>query len=118
MILDHCIASLPAEGCGLIALSGPQVVAVYPTDNASSSPDEFEVPAADHFRALTDAEDHGWMLGGSFHSHPQGEAAPSPRDVAGALEPNWAYLVVGMAAEPVIRAWRIVSGEVTEIRLY
>lgn len=114
-ILDHCRAAFPREGCGLFAVSGSVVTAVYPTGNDAEGTDRFTVPPAEHHAALVDAEGLGWELGGSFHSHPRGEAVPSARDITGALDPGWIYLVVGRAED--LRAWRIAAGEASEIRL-
>ena len=75
------------------------------------------VPPDEHYRALSHAEARGWRLGGSFHSHPRGDAVPSERDVEGALDPDWRYLVVSLAGEERIRGWRIRSGIVEEIEL-
>lgn len=116
-ILDHCAAAAPAEGCGLFAVFDGVVRAVYPTGNDAVGLDSFVVPPTEHYAAFEHAEEHGWELGGSFHSHPRGEAVPSPRDIADALDPQWIYLVVGPEAEPLMRAWRIRSGTVFEVAL-
>lgn len=115
-IITHCLAALPNEGCGLFAVDGDRVVAVYPTSNQSPSPVSYTVPPDEHFAALEDAESRGWRLGGVFHSHPYGSAELSMVDLQAAIEPEWAYLVVGMRGEPEIRAWR-VSGEVEEMEI-
>lgn len=102
-IIDHCISELPNEGCGLLAMSGDEIVDVYPTSNEDQSPRSYTVPPGEHFAALTDAEARGWRLGGVFHSHPSGPAQMSDEDRDKALEPSWVYLVVGLAgAEPEI----------------
>ncbi len=90
-------------------------MAVYPTGNDATGLDLFTVPPAEHYAAWADAESRGWALGGSFHSHPSGTAQPSSRDVAAALDPEWAYLVVDGQGD--VRAWRIVAGQVSEIAL-
>lgn len=96
-IIDHCLAELPNEACGLLAMDGDQVVKVYPTTNADASPSSYTIPPEEHFDALTDAESRGWEIGGVFHSHPGGPARMSSVDVERALEPGWVYLVVGLA---------------------
>ena len=116
-IFDHCLAAVPNEGCGLFAVDGRDIVAVYPTTNSEQSPTGYTVPPEQHLAALEDAESHDWELGGVFHSHPTGSARPSMVDVMGALDPEWIYLVVGLAGEPAVRAWRIRDREVEEIIL-
>lgn len=116
-IIEHCIAELPNEGCGLIALDGELMVRVYPTDNLDQSSTGFTVPPEQHYAALTEAEASGLELGGVFHSHPNGTARPSVVDVRTALEPEWVYLVVGLRRDPEIRAWSIRNGEVHEVPL-
>jgi proteasome lid subunit RPN8/RPN11 len=105
-IVDHCLAALPNEGCGLLAMDGDRVVRVYPTGNDETSPTSYTIPPREHFDALTDAESRGWRLGGVFHSHPNGPARMSATDLAQALEPDWVYVVVDLAGEkPEIAAW-------------
>lgn len=117
-IIDHCLSELPNEGCGLIAMDGDEVVAVYPTGNDDGSSTGFTVPPEEHFAALTDAESNGWKLGGVFHSHPNGPAEPSMADIQSALDPEWLYLIVGLSGkEPVVRGWRIKEGTVEELSL-
>ena len=118
LIIDHCVLALPNEGCGLIASDEDgHVVAVYPTGNQDDLPSGYTVPPEEHFAALRDAESKGWELSGVFHSHPQGSAKPSMVDVAAALDPEWLYLVIGLQAEPLIRAWRIEQKEIEEVSL-
>lgn len=116
-MIDHCLEAAPNEGCGLFAVSGPDIVRVYPTDSADPSPSGYTVPPEEHFSALEDAEGQGWELGGVFHSHPDGSAEPSMVDVMGALDPNWVYVVVGLSGEPRVRAWRIRDSQIDEVFL-
>ncbi len=116
-IVEHCESWQPNEGCGLIAMDGDTVTAVYPADNELASPTGFTIPPQQHVNALLDAEANGWRLGGVFHSHPNGPAVPSEIDIHGALDPEWVYLVVGLAGEVEVRAWSIMNGEVAEISL-
>jgi len=98
-IVDHCIAELPNEGCGLLAMDQGQVVRVYPTRNEDASPHSYTIPPREHYDALVDAEENGWEIGGVFHSHPHGPAEMSSVDRAKALDPEWLYVVVGMGAD-------------------
>ncbi len=104
-IIDHCLAALPNEGCGLLAMEGHRVTKVYPTSNQDASAWSYTVPPEEHYRALVDAESQGWRLGGVFHSHPDGPGMMSATDLERALEPDWVYVVVGLKAEPSLGAW-------------
>lgn len=95
-IVDHCVRALPNEGCGLLAVHEGRVMKVYPTPNEDASPVSYTIPGDHHYRALKDAERHGWELGGVFHSHPNGRAAMSSVDVERAVATDWLYVVVGL----------------------
>lgn len=117
-ILEHSRAELPNEACGLLAGEGAGIRRLYCVSNADASPVSYTIDPAGHFAALQDAEKNGWELIGAFHSHVDGPAYPSPTDVAGAAEPDWAWLVVGpITGAPEIRAYRIVAGEIVEQEL-
>ncbi|HUG31631.1 MAG TPA: M67 family metallopeptidase [Acidimicrobiia bacterium] len=105
-IVDHCIASLPDEGCGLLALDGERVMKVYPTGNDDGSPWSYTIPPQDHYDAVVDAESNGWEIQGAFHSHPSGPAQMSPTDLERALRPGWVYVVVGLGGSPAMSIWR------------
>ncbi len=114
-VIDHCVSELPNEGCGLFAMSGDQVVKVYPTANLAKSPIGYRVPPEAHIAALADAEASGWVLGGVFHSHPMGRATLSMTDVQTAMEPAWLYLVLGLRGEPELRGWSVRDGAIDEV---
>lgn len=98
-IIEHCRRELPNEGCGLLAVNDGEVVAVYPTSNQDASPTAYTIPPEEHYRVLVDVESRGWTIGGVFHSHPEAPAVFSQTDLDQALEPNWLYVVVGLAGE-------------------
>lgn len=105
-ILEHCLAALPNEACGMLAMDGDRVVKVYPTGNDDTSPVSYTIPPQEHYEAVVDAESNGWEIRGAFHSHPSGPARMSETDLARALEGGWIYLVIDLAGrEPVITAW-------------
>lgn len=107
----------PEEACGLLAADASgRLRMVYCLTNRDRSPRRFTVDPTEHFHAMRHAERNGWELAGSFHSHPASRPYPSPTDVAGALDPEWLYVIVGMETpqHPEIRAFRISNGRVTE----
>jgi proteasome lid subunit RPN8/RPN11 len=114
-IVAHAAFCLPDEACGLLAAGDDgRLRMAYCLSNATPSPSAYTIDPAEHFRCLRHAEAQGWHLAGVFHSHPGGEAYPSPSDVEQALEPDWLYVVVGPAAEPGVRAFWIRGGTVAE----
>jgi [CysO sulfur-carrier protein]-S-L-cysteine hydrolase len=117
IVLDHCLAAMPHEGCGLLAINGDQVAGVYPTDNQDASASSYTIPPQQLYEAVMDAESRGWEVGGVFHSHPAGPAAMSGTDLARVTDPAWLYLVVSLAGpEPVVVGWRNGSEVVVSSR--
>jgi proteasome lid subunit RPN8/RPN11 len=116
-MVAHAQYCFPEEACGLIALDGDQMLRmVYATTNVDRSRVRFTVSAAEHFGAIQHAERQGWTIAGSFHSHPQSPAFPSARDIAGALDPEWLYVVVGLGDDhPELRGFRIRDQQVSEV---
>lgn len=117
-IVAHTRAAVPDEGCGLLAGTGSRVEVVYPTANEDASPVSYRVDSRDQWRAMRDAESRGLDVLGCFHSHTHSDAYPSVTDVAQAFYPEWVYVIVGLGeSEPVLRAFRIRSGEVVGVPL-
>ena len=104
--------------CGLVAgpPDGGRVARFYPCRNAAASARVYTIDPHDHLRAERDAEDHGWEVLGVVHSHTHTAAYPSPTDVAQAPDPGWHYAIVSLRddADPSLRSYRIVDGDVTE----
>lgn len=105
-MIDHCVESLPFEGCGLLAVSDREIIEVYPTSNADRSPVAYTVPPGEHYQAVLDAESRGLEINGVFHSHPQGPPVLSLTDLEGLVHPSWLYVVIGLSGTPSVRAWR------------
>lgn len=62
------------------------------------------------------AENAGGDLIGVWHSHTHTEPYPSTTDIRQAFEPSWCYVLVGLSTSPpVLRAYRIVGGTVSEV---
>lgn len=118
-IIEHCLAGVPEEACGLLGgLPSDSVVDAtlcWPARNLAASSTLYELDPADHLRADREAESKGLEIVGVFHSHTHTEAYPSPTDVARAPDPDWHYVLVSLAGEePVVRSFRIREGVITE----
>lgn len=118
-MIAHAEFCLPEEACGLMAFDDADTLRmVYATTNLDRSEVRFTVAPEEHFGAIRHAESCGWRIGGSFHSHPESAAFPSARDIAGALDPGWLYVVVGLAnGVPEVRGYRIRDYAVSEVSL-
>jgi proteasome lid subunit RPN8/RPN11 len=118
-IETHARWAFPQEACGLIASDGDgDLRMAYCLTNIEQDPNRYTVDPAEHFAAQRHAERNGWQIAGAFHSHPRSAAIPSAHDVAGALDPNWIYLIAGPVGEQVpINAFRIRSGIVTDLEI-
>jgi len=129
-IVDHARRDYPNEACGVVigtahAADGGRALRFEPATNAAASPYRYEIDSADLLRltlAADDADEAFWAI---VHSHVRSSARPSPTDVGLAFYPDALYVLVSLAgseadlatAEPDIRAWRIVGGEVSEVEL-
>lgn len=118
-IVAHARFCMPEEACGLLAVDEQRRLRMaYPTTNVERSAVRFTVDPREHYQAIRSAEARGWRIGGAFHSHPESAAFPSARDIAGALDPSWLYLVVGMGdGFPDLRGFRIRESKVDEVML-
>jgi proteasome lid subunit RPN8/RPN11 len=124
-IIGSCYDGLPDEACGLLV--GPLDAGGQPTGvitqarpcrNADASARTYTVDPRDMLAAMRAAEASGDEIVGVWHSHTHTDAYPSPTDVRQAVDPVWWYPIVSLRdGEPVMRAYRIVHGEITEGRI-
>ncbi len=119
-IVAHARAEWPRECCGLIAGKDRRPTRLYRLTNVAPGNVFYEIDPRElydlEFRQLP-AE--GWDVVAIYHSHPASEAYPSATDVALAGWPDAFYVICSLATpdSPVIRAFRIVDGEITEVQV-
>lgn len=112
-MLVHAENCHPEESCGLLAMDrSGRIRMAYPLTNSLRSSTNYTIEPREHFKALRHAEAQGWEIGGVFHSHPHSGAHPSPTDVRLAPDPEWLYVIIGMADSPVVRGFRIIQGQI------
>jgi proteasome lid subunit RPN8/RPN11 len=111
-LVEHARAEAPNECCGYLRARDGVVDAVFRAGNDRNSPYGYELDATSLF-AVNELDDDGWEVG-IYHSHPRSSAEPSQTDVNLAQYPHWTYLIVSLAGDPVVRAWRIADGRVSE----
>ena len=101
VIVGFAEAAYPEECCGL--LSGAeeagvvQVDGVHESENLAEEPARrFEVDPALRLRLQRTLRGSGRGVVGIYHSHPDGPARPSPRDLDAAWEPDLVWLIIGV----------------------
>jgi len=113
-ILGAAEAARDREICGLLFGSVDRVDRAEPVGNVAENPaDTFEIDPRALFAALRAERAGGDKLIGHYHSHPNGSAEPSPRDLA-AAEPGKLWLILGGGAA---RAWIMENGRFRELQL-
>jgi proteasome lid subunit RPN8/RPN11 len=118
-MIAHARAENPAEACGLIAGDQGNPVQLYRIPNADPSIYRYNMEPKAQLRAMDEMESRGWDLLAIYHSHTHTPAYPSPTDIALAFYPDALYVIVSLQQpdDPVIRAFTIVEGTVTEVQV-
>jgi proteasome lid subunit RPN8/RPN11 len=118
-IVEQGLREFPNECCGVIASAGGIPVKVFAMTNVDASPVTYRLDGLEQLHVFDEIDDHGWNLWAIYHSHTHSEAHPSETDVRLAFYPDAKYLLVGLADrdQPVMRAFSIVDGVVTEQEL-
>ena len=111
-LIAHAREDAPNECCGYMRLDNGHVAEVFRSRNVRASPYGYELDPQSLF-AANDLDDEGHGVG-IYHSHPRSPPEPSQTDINLAHYPHWLYLIVSLAGEPEIRAWRISDGSVEE----
>lgn len=111
-LVAHAQEEAPNECCGYLRIDDGRVAETWRSTNGRASPYGYELDADSLLAANNlDWDGHGV---GIYHSHPKSPAEPSQTDINLAQYPHWLYLIVSLADEPVVRAWRISDGRVEE----
>lgn len=92
-MLDHVLACMPEEACGLAAGRHGIVGLVLPIENVAHSSLRFRMEPSAQVQALLGIEEQGLELLAIYHSHPFGPPGPSPTDRAEASYPEAAAII-------------------------
>ena len=111
-LVAHAQADAPNECCGYMKLEDGAVVEILRSQNPRNSPYGYELDPKS-LLAANELDDDGFGVA-IYHSHPRSPAEPSQTDINLAHYPHWIYVIVSLAGEPDVRAWRIDDGRVEE----
>jgi proteasome lid subunit RPN8/RPN11 len=111
-LIAHAREEAPNECCGYVRGRDGRVEEVVRSENLRASPYGYELDPQS-LLAANELDDDGFEVG-IYHSHPKSAAEPSQTDINLAHYPHWTYLIVSLAGEPAVRAWRIADGRVEE----
>jgi len=124
-MVDRALTQDPAESCGLFTgQPGTLVVDGYHPMANVADPDEawklYVLDGQEMIDVESEADAAGRAVLGVMHSHTHTTAYPSPTDVADAARFDpfgaWVFVIVSLKQpDPVVRAYRILDGEVTEV---
>lgn len=112
-ILEHCVAGLPDESCGLIAgsIDGEvkTIEKVYLLTNIDHSNEHFSMDPKEQLAAVKDARADGLTMLGNFHSHPESPSRPSEEDKRLAYDSTAEYLILSLMDRdnPVLKAFGV-----------
>lgn len=115
-LIEHARSDFPYEVCGLLAGKDGRLVKHYRIPNAARSMTFYNMDPQAMLAAMNEMDDNEWDVLGIYHSHTHTEAYPSATDVELAFYPDAVYLIVSLQDpdNPVVRAFDIVDGTVTE----
>ena len=119
-MIDQARAESPYEACGLVAGDAAgRALRYHPMRNAAGRLDWFEPDPMELLRLTMAIEGAAETVWGIYHSHPRSPARPSESDVEAAGYPDSLYLISSLqdGPHPVLRAFRIQEGQVTEVPL-
>ena len=111
-LIAHAREEAPNECCGVMRLRDGAVYDVRRAENERASPYGYSLDAASLLAAFNAAEEGDRVA--IYHSHPRSPAEPSQTDINLAEYPEYLYVIVSLAGEPDVRAWRIDGGGVSE----
>lgn len=116
---EHGLREFPNEACGLLAGRDGEPVRFFAMRNLDSSPASYRLDPKEQLQVFDQMDEEGLDLLGIFHTHTHSEAYPSETDRKLAFYPEASYLVMSLSdrEHPVLRAFGIVDGAVTEQEL-
>lgn len=95
------------------------VTRIFPATNAAAdTAKNYEIAPEELFQLMREIRSAELELLGIYHSHPNGNNEPSPRDIERAYYPDVAYFILSpQANSEAVRAFSIREGRVHELKI-
>lgn len=118
-MVAHARQERPNECCGALIGRNGRVIKLIRATNAEHSPIRYSIEPNELIKIYQEITEKELELLAIYHSHPQKEAYPSEIDVDYASFPQSIYIIISLInfAQPVIKAFNIINGEITEQEL-
>ncbi|MDR1453753.1 MAG: M67 family metallopeptidase [Candidatus Margulisbacteria bacterium] len=117
-IYAHGFAEAPLEACGYLVGRDGVAAKYYPMTNTDQSAEHFSLDPQEQFAVAKDARQRGLQILAVAHTHPASPARPSPEDIRLAYDPHILYVIYSLLEPPVIKAFRIRQGAVSEEEIH
>lgn len=117
-MVDHARRQPNRECCGLLAGRDGVITRAFAAANAAVNPKKnYEIAPREIVRLMREFRERKLGFLGIYHSHPNSENVPSPRDIELAYYSDAVYFIVTPRpyAEKPIRAFLIRDGRATEL---
>ena len=115
-MIAHALEDDSIECCGVLAGTNGVLHKLFRMTNVDNSPYRFSWDSRELIMVWNEMEDNDWEHRVVYHSHTHSPAYPSATDIRLAAWPEAYYLIVSLMdrENPVIRAFRIQDGNVSE----
>jgi [CysO sulfur-carrier protein]-S-L-cysteine hydrolase len=115
-MMYHVLQEPHWECCGLLAGEEGVITRYFEATNELASATEYSIAPKQLFGIVREIRANGFELMGIYHSHPNGDNKPSPRDIDQAYYPEVAYFILAAKDVPKpIRAFLIRDGNAAEL---
>lgn len=127
-LVAHALDDPTNEVCGVVAIESDladaeqpaRAARVYRARNVHASPLKFEIDPAELLKLSNAIDEHGWEIGGIYHSHVRSPPYPSQTDINFAANwPGVEWIILGLASSsaPDVRSYLIDGTDVSEVAL-
>ncbi len=117
-VISHCREECPKEACGILAGKDWVVKKVYKMKNIENSSVSYMMDPKEQFAVMKAISKESLDMTAIYHSHPDLDAYPSPRDIQLAFYPDSVYLIVGLIDnKSKVKAFTIKEGKIEEVEM-